>query len=167
MELDKEIADADRYRGVKYQLAEDCLQSALLARGLERPRAEVEQRLARAERIADEVGHTQQRLCVAYNTAWSAAWWFDDLDQMSRTYEIVEQLAIQSNQANDLELLTNLYMVLTSAVVSGRLDKQATKLETREAQLMEALGRIAADTDRPNNALQARTSLYLWNSNMP
>lgn len=42
-ELDAEIADTARYQGVEYQLAEDCLRSAELARGLELPRVEVDE----------------------------------------------------------------------------------------------------------------------------
>jgi hypothetical protein len=45
-ELDRQITDASRYRGLEYQLAQDCLESALLARGLERPRVEVDGRFA-------------------------------------------------------------------------------------------------------------------------
>ena len=39
-ELDKQIADPNRYVDTRFQLASDCYRSAILARGLERPRAE-------------------------------------------------------------------------------------------------------------------------------
>jgi hypothetical protein len=68
-ELDRQIADAERYRGVEYQLAQDCLESALLARGLERPRTEVDGRFARAERVARGINYTPQRLRIAYDKA--------------------------------------------------------------------------------------------------
>jgi len=82
-ELEEQIKDPARYAGVHYQLAEDCLRAALLARGLERPRHEVDGRFARAERIANEVGHRQQRLRIAYAKAWSAFWWYDDFNELN------------------------------------------------------------------------------------
>ena len=36
-ELDRRVADPSCYQGARYQLVEDCLRSAILARGLERP----------------------------------------------------------------------------------------------------------------------------------
>ena len=61
-ELDRQIEDSSRYLGTRYQLVEDCLRSALLARGLERSRSEVEDRFARADRLARGLNHKQQRL---------------------------------------------------------------------------------------------------------
>jgi uncharacterized membrane protein len=56
-ELDQQIDDQERYAGVEYQLAQDCLDSALLSRGLERPRTEIDGRFARAERVAKQVNY--------------------------------------------------------------------------------------------------------------
>ena len=47
-ELDLQIADQTRYNGARFQLAEDCLRGAVLARGLDRPCVEVEGRFAQA-----------------------------------------------------------------------------------------------------------------------
>src|SRR5208283_143510 len=60
--LEQEISDPERYKGVEYQLAEDCLQAGLLARHLELPRVEIEGRFQRAERIAEKVGNQRQML---------------------------------------------------------------------------------------------------------
>lgn len=59
-ELDKQTSDSERYVGARFQLASDCFRSAILARGLERPQAEVEARFEQAIRIADELGRTSQ-----------------------------------------------------------------------------------------------------------
>jgi hypothetical protein len=160
-ELEKQIEDTDRYQGVQYQLAQDCLRAALLARGLEYPRVEIEGRFARAERIAEKVGRAQQRLRIAYKWAWTAVWWFDDFDELNRLYDKVEELAAESNQATDLELLTNLWTVLSSGAVTGRLNHNTAKLEARTIRLRTAVESVASDGTRPNNALQARTSLLL------
>lgn len=160
-EIEKQIADSGRYEGVPFQLVEDCLRAALLARGLERPRVEIEGRFDRAERAAEKADLRQLRLRVAYNRAWTAAWWFDDIEDLNRLYEKVEALAVGTDQAEDLELLANLWTVLSASVLSGRLDNVTANLTGRTARLRAELERVASDEARPNNALQARTSLVL------
>lgn len=164
-ELEQQIDDPARYRGVEYQLAEDCLQAALLARGLELPRVEVEGRLQRAERIAERVNNRQQRLRVAYAKAWTAFWWYDDFDELNRLYDQVEDLAASSLQATDLELLANLWIVLHTTVRHGKLDLEAAKLDGRTIKLRVELERLASAKGRPNNALLARTEILLMDLN--
>jgi hypothetical protein len=91
-ELEAQLDDIKRYSGVEYQLVEDCLQASLLARGLELPRPDIEGRFSRAERLEAKFGTRQQRLRVAYNKAWTAYWWYDDLS-------VIVQAASPSNVA--------------------------------------------------------------------
>jgi hypothetical protein len=58
-ELEKAIADPELYAGAQYQLFEDCLRAALLARGLGRPRAEMDGLFIRAQRHRREIGQRQ------------------------------------------------------------------------------------------------------------
>lgn len=157
-ELDQQIEDVERYRGVKYQLAEACLESAMLARGLEKPRAEVEGRFGRAERIAAEVGHPQQQLRIVYARAWTAFWWHDDFSELSRLYTEVEKFSRDSEQADDLELLVNLWQLLRSSVLQKKLDAKNGDLDARTAMLKESLDRVAGNQSRPNNAAIASTN---------
>lgn len=53
-ELDRLIDDSERYQGSGFQLAGDCLQTALLARGLGRPRIEIDGRFDSAERMLNQ-----------------------------------------------------------------------------------------------------------------
>lgn len=158
-ELETQIQDPERYAGVEYQLAEDCLQAALIARNLELPRLKVEGRFDRAQRVADKVGHAQQRLRVAYERVWGDFWWYDDFDALNRLYDQVEELASGSVQATDLELLSNLWTVLDTTVARGQLTGEEAKLEVRTLRLRTELERLAADASRPGNAAKARTDL--------
>jgi hypothetical protein len=160
-ELDAEIANPDRYAGARYQLAEDCLRAALLARGLEKPRTEVEGYFSRADRIAAEIGNRPQRLRVAYNYAWTTIFWYNDHALLNSMYPIVESFAIESDQAGDVELPQNLWQVLTANVWRGVLTRDEAKLDSRREALATQLDRLSADSSRPNNALQARTSRLL------
>jgi hypothetical protein len=66
--LEAQIEDPTRYVGVGYQLVEDALRTAILARSLELPRTEIEGRFARAERLAKKTSR-RQLLRVIYQKA--------------------------------------------------------------------------------------------------
>ena len=160
-ELDQQVADPSRYQCARYQLVEDCLRSAILARNLERPRREVESRFAQADRLALDVNYNQQRLRIAYNRAWTAFWWYEDYTEFSQLYEDVEQRAEESILAYDVELLLNLWILLLPSMAAGRIQAQDAKIESRSQRLTTKLNAIVADSTRPNNALQARTNSIL------
>ncbi|WP_447978222.1 hypothetical protein [Candidatus Nitrospira bockiana] len=160
-EIEAQINDPARYAGIEYQLVEDCLRAAMIARGLELPRVQVDGRFQRAERLAEQVNHRQQRLRVLYARAWTAFWWYDDFTELNSLYDQVEGLAKGALQAQDLELLTNLWTVLNTTVAHGQLDAEAAKVRQRATTLRDELDRLAAEPGRPNNALQARTSRVL------
>lgn len=160
-ELEEQINDPNRYRGVEYQLAEDCYDAAVIARGLELPRVDVEGRFQRAVRIAERVGIRQQKLRIIYNLAWTEYWWYEDYETFNRLYNQVETLAISSEQANDIELLANLWSILHTAVKRGNIKEEIAALSKRTQTIKEELDRLVSDERRPNNALQARTSRLL------
>jgi tetratricopeptide (TPR) repeat protein len=155
--LDAAVADTARYRGAPFNLAQDALQSALLARGLERPRSEIEGRFLMAARIAENTSESQ-RLRIAYNRAWTAYWWFDDLAEFNRLYDEVAPVALASDNCDETELLLNLWQLLLPAAHKGAIAKDQAKLRQRHDALDAALTRIAANSARPNNAAQARTA---------
>jgi hypothetical protein len=159
--LEEEISDPARYQGVQYQLAEDCLRAAVLARGLEHPRTEIEGLFKRAERIAEKVGHEQQLLRIAYAKAWTAFWWHDDFDALNQLYDQVESLAAKSENASDLERLLNLWQLLVSTIRQDKFKASQVKLGARTKKLKVALNRLASEKERPNNALAARSNLLL------
>jgi len=154
-ELERQIGDPARYRGIEYQLVEDSLEAALLARGLERPRIEVDGRFDRAVRMAEQYGTRQQKLRTAYNRAWTLFWWYEDYPAFTRAYDDVEQLAKGSSLAQDIGLLKNLWQLLYSAAANKRIDTQA-KLVERTAILKQELQRLEQDKARAANALEAR-----------
>ena len=160
-ELEREIADPDRYLGARYQLIEDALRAAILARGLGRPRTEIEGLFLRADRLASDPEQPRQRLRVVYNHAWTVVFWFGDYRQLNSLYDIVEGYALKSDQMEEVELIQNLWTVLMTQVRRGVLSKLDAKLDSRRDALNAVLKRLASDNTRPNNALRARTSLAL------
>lgn len=166
-ELDKQVADPDRYQNARYQLVEDCLRTAILARGLERPRNEVDSRFAHAERLATDLGIRQQQMRVAYSRAWTAHWWHEDYVAFCKHYDQVGELVKGSDQASDAERLVALWQLLPPLVVAGHLSAEDARVKTRQERLLEILKQMSTDSSRPNNALQARTFLALVNAIVP
>lgn len=155
-ELNAQISDPSRYAGAHYQLVEDCVRAAKLARSLDKPRHEVESRFAMADRLAQELAIPQQQLRVAYHRAWTAHWWFEDYVEFLRLYEEVERFALLSQEAQDQERLLNLNHLLVGIDERGILPKDKTKADDRRAVLVKHLELLEADVARANNALFAR-----------
>jgi len=157
--LDQALADPQAYGAARYQQAEDALRAAILARGLERPRTEVEGLFVRAGRLADALGGDKLRLRVAYAYAWTAMFWLDDTAVANEQYAVVESIGLASNQMEEVDRVQNLWMVLSSQVQRGAISAEEAKIEAREVRLSQTLEALAADGTRPNNALRARTAL--------
>ncbi len=118
-ELDRQVADPSRYQGARYHLVEDCLRSAILARGLESPRNEVESRFAQADRLAQDLDYRQQRLVA-----------------------MLEAIAADpARQNNALQARTDLALMrITQAYQAGRSDQ----LESGWRELSQIVDKFAA-----------------------
>jgi hypothetical protein len=160
-ELEIQIQDSVRYKGVEYQLFEDCLEAAILSRGLELPRVETDGRFLRAERVAQQYGTIQQLLRCAYAKAWTAFNWYDDFHTFNLLYDDVERFTIGSTQATDLQLLVNLWFLLRASVSLSFIETSASKLDERTARLRSELKRLQFERHRPSNALHARSNELL------
>lgn len=160
-ELDSQIGDPDRYAGVGYQLAEDCLETALLARGLDRPRTEVDGRFDRAERMARQHGTERQLLRITYHRAWTATCWYEDYAEFTRLYDLAESLGLGTENVWDLDRLVILWQVGITLQRNGGVPAADTLWSERTTQLRVALKVISEDDGRPTSSLMARTLLTI------
>ena len=160
-ELDVQIDDPDRYGGVGHQLAEDCLETALLARGLDRPRTEVDGRFDRAERMARDHGTERQLLRFTSHRAWTAVCWYEDYLEFERLYANAESLGLGTDNVWDLERLVILWQIGISSQGGGSDPEWGDRWRERTAQLRGALTAIAGDVGRPTSSLMARTELAI------
>ena len=156
--LDARISDPSRASSL---VAVDMLDAALAARGLERPRSEVEGRFAQARRAARKAGNQLLEYKIVYNWAWTANFWFDDFDLLSELYGEAADLAAGVGHAELVSMLANLWSVLRMAVLAGALDETKARISDRKVALAKMLAEIAGDETRPNNALHPR-SLQLF-----
>jgi len=149
--LDNEIEDAAGGR-VTLELVEKSLQSALLARNLDKPRMEVDGRFDRAERLARGISSTRQQHRIWYQRAWTTIWWFNDPTEGLRLYDLLAAEILQSEWIWDLEELVNLWLALQV----GQLPEAE-----RTAALRVALQRHADDRAKETSSLWARTQMLL------
>ena len=160
-ELDSQIDDPDRYAGVGHPLAEDCLETALLARGLDRPRTEVDGRFDRAERMAREHGTERQLLRITYHRAWTATCWYEDHAEFERLYEFAASPGLGTDNVRDLERLAILWQVGITWQRSKGVPEDDAQWGERARQLRCALKAIAEDGGRPTSSVMARTPLAI------
>lgn len=164
-EIEQSIDDPDAFAGMERQRVTEALLAAKLSRNMERPRHETDGRFLRAVRLAEADGTYRQKLEAKYEYIWTAFWWFDDFQFLKDSYETFETLALKSDHALNLEFLSNLLQLFVNSVIHNHMSRDECRLEERTARLKEALEKIAADKDRPNNALEAQTSLLIIRMN--
>ncbi len=140
-------------------LVDDALSAAELARSLERPRGEVEDLFARADRLALKCGTLRQRVEVAYQEARTAFWWYEDEAAMPDLYMKVEERAKGSRNAYDIERLVTLWHILEGCIDQEHYSQRPSWLEERTKTLKVELERLAAEKTRPSTALQAEMFL--------
>ena len=158
-EVEKRIQETLQAGQFGAALVDDALQTADLARNLERPRAEVEGRYARADQLARQYGSPRQQVEVAYQWAWTLFCWLEDYSAFGEQYGVVQERARGSRNAYDLERLSTLWFALQGAVGRGELDAQSVSYNTRTDTLITELQRLRGEKDRPSTALQAETLL--------
>ncbi|MGE3507810.1 MAG: tetratricopeptide repeat protein [Vicinamibacterales bacterium] len=160
-DIEKSLDDPQSFAGMEMQRVTEALVAAKLSRNLERPRTETDGRFARAVRLAETRGTYRQRLETNYEWIWTGFWWFDDIALLNQSYDAFETLALNTDHVKNLEFLCNLAQNLYNAVLHGHISADEARLADRVKRLSDRLEAMAADTHRPNNALEARTSLLV------
>jgi len=158
-DIEADLTEPSAFVGMEMQRATEALVAAKLARELELPRTDVDGRLLRAVRLADDGGTHRQQLTARYETLWTRFWWFDDIKAIIDGYDDFEALVIKSEHATNLEMLCNLAQLLFNVVIHSLLTSEQAGLLPRIARLSSRLAELASDSGRPNNALEAKTSL--------
>lgn len=160
-DIERALANPDAFQGMERQRVTEALVAAKLSRNLERPRTETDGRFIRAIRLAEADGSAYQKLEAHYEALWTEFWWFDDVNLVNQSYSVFEKMVLGSTDARDYELLGNLFQLLVNSVIHKLLTPETAQLDARAAKLRQGLEAVAADGTRPNNALEAQTSLLI------
>lgn len=164
-DIERLIDDPEAFCSMERQRVTEALVAAKLSRNLELPRTETDGRFLRAIRLADADGTYRQQLEARYEHVWTSFWWFDDFQFLKDSYEPFETLALNSDHAINLEFLCNLLQLLVNSVIHGHMSRDECRLDERTSRLKLALEQIALKEDRPNNSLEAQTSLLIIRMN--
>lgn len=157
-ELETQIVDPQRYGPAHYQLVEDCIEAALLDRGLGSPRDEVSGRFERAIRLAEKFGARVQLLRAKYLETWTNYWWFDDLAALRTGFLDLTSEFLEDATVWDLDYLVNLAIAVRSSCrLDGFEPSQAHQATVK--RIVDALEVLAARTGQPTQAAWARTLL--------
>lgn len=151
--LESRIQESASDQIVGFVTVDDCIEAAVISRELERPLSETEGRFSRAENMAAKYGSLHQRIRCAYDRAWTTFFWFEDIPKFAELYEVVESHAKDSQAIYDLELLTNLWMLLHGHA------QDLTDYERHTSFLIDQLTAQSANKETPSAALQARAFL--------
>ena len=134
---------------------DDCIDAAILSRGLGYPRTTVEGRFQRAQRVSENHGTPHQRLVSVYQWAWTLFWWYEDFSSFAKLYAEVEGYAKGTENVHDLQLLSNLWFLLSVLARSDSIEM--TEFDERTNVLAFELERITQEEGRPSAALQAKS----------
>ena len=154
--LETNIVDVNRYKGVEYQLVEDCLQSALLSRGLEDSRDIIDGKFLRAKRIAKKYRLKFQEFEVNYHHAKTSFWWFEDYLATDQMYNEVEEYCLSSSESSVLQKIVTLFVLLSTAFKEEKIDIEKEILIKRKEALIKRINQLGSEESRPSNALWAK-----------
>lgn len=157
--IEKRIQEALQKSQIGTALVEDALDAADHARALERPRAEVQGRYARADQLAQRYGSSRQQVEAAYQWAWTLYWWYEDYTAFIEQYSVVENRVRGSRNAYDLERLFTLWFTIHALNRREVIDAMSDVYQQHTATLVAELERLSKEEDRPSTALQAKTAL--------
>ena len=151
--IENRIRETVENETTTFVTVDDCIAAACISRELERPKLETVGRFERAENLASRFGTTRQKVQCAYDRAWTSFFWFEDIPEFVKQYSIVEHHSENSRNIYDLELLTNLWMLLHGHA------QELCDYEKRTNTLLELLTKFSENDETPTAALEAKAFL--------
>lgn len=158
-EINKEIEEALSNGIVTITIINKALNAALLARGMGKPRSEVEGLFDRALKLAENIGLQEQLYSVKYEKAWTTFFWFEDFEKFIQLYDELEPLAEVSININTIERQNNLARLLRVLQYEGQYSKDI--IQTRLDKLKRLLVQFANNDTKPSASHQAKMLLAI------
>lgn len=161
-ELEIKIQNPNRYLEYDFQLVEDALEAAILARQLERPREEIEGKLDRAIRFCKKVNLNRQWIRIYYQKAWTYLYYFDDYPAFIDAYNHFKEYFPIEPSASELEYYVNLFNSLRGLCATNcNLEDYKISIDEEKKILYNVLEIISNDNKRPSSSLIAKIDLTI------
>lgn len=156
-DIEKNINKTDRYFEIDFQLVEDCLESAILSRMLELPKAEVMGKFERAMKFAVKLGNSQQIIRIHYQKAWTLINWYDDYQNFYDEFSQFKVLVKKDPNLDNIELYFNLYNILRT-ISNFKEVKEVSVIDfsSIEKEFVELLKQCSINENKPSSALLSK-----------
>ncbi|HXS59326.1 MAG TPA: hypothetical protein VN703_00755, partial [Candidatus Sulfopaludibacter sp.] len=154
-EIGNKINDTKRYFETDYQLVEDAIEAAVLARMLEKPKDEVIGKFDRALRFGQKLKNEQQLGRIYYQRAWTYIHWYDDYKNFITEFNYFKSHTVDYPNISNLELYTNLLNILRGIF----FQKTEVDIDLKEEEKIyyDLLDECIKDISKPTTALVGRT----------
>lgn len=162
-ELEIQINSPNRFFEIDFQLFEDCLESAIISRMLELPKAEVIGRFERAMNFANKLKNIQLQIRVHYQFAWTLINWYDDYKPFYDEFLIVKELVQKEPNINNIEFYLNLTNILkTISNIEEVKDLLIIDNEKEEQDFILFITKCSQNNEKPSTSLLAKFHLSFF-----
>lgn len=159
-ELENQINSPNRFFEIDFQLVEDCLESAIISRMIELPKAEVIGKFERALKFANRLNNIQLKIRIHYQLGWTLINWYDEYKLFYNEFLNVKELVNQEPNINNIEFYLNLFNILiTISNVEEVKDILVVDYEIEGQDLKTFLTKCSQNQTKPSTSLLA--SFYL------
>lgn len=162
-DLEHQINSPNRFFEIDFQLIEDCLESAIISRMLELPKAEVIGKFERALKFADKLNNIQLRIRVHYQLGWTLISWYDEYKLFYDEFLSVKELVNKEPNINNIEFYLNLSNILkTISNIEEAEDVLIVDHEKEDQELMSFLTKCSQNKNKPSTSLLAKFYLAFF-----
>lgn len=162
-ELEKEINSSNRAFDIDFKLIEDCLESAILSRMLELPKAEVIGKFERALKFANKLNNIQLKIRVHYQFAWTLINWYDDYKTFYDEFLLVKELVQNEPNISNIEFYLNLVNILqTISNIEEATNLILVDFDNESKDLVLFLDLCCENKNKPSTALLAKFYLAFF-----
>ncbi|MDM1373820.1 hypothetical protein [Myroides marinus] len=155
-ELENQINSPNRFFEIDFQLVEDCLESAIISRMIELPKAEVIGKFERALKFANRLNNIQLKIRIHYQLGWTLINWYDEYKLFYNEFLNVKELVNQEPNINNIEFYLNLFNILiTISNVEEVKDILVVDYEIEGQDLKTFLTKCSQNQTKPSTSLLA------------
>lgn len=149
---------------VDFQLVEDCLESAILSRMLELPRAEVIGKFDRAFKFVFKLKNNQQMIRVHYQKAWTLINWYDDYLEFYNEFLSLKALIQNEPNLENIELYFNLFNILrTISNIEEVQNFVKIEYSLEESEFIQLLKKCVENKEKPSTSLLSEIYISIIN----
>jgi len=158
-EIEEKINNTNRYFEYDYQLVEDALEAAILARMLEKPKDEVIGKFNRVLKLGQKLKNEQQLTRIHYQRAWTYIYWYNEYSNFVLEFRSLKKYVKQDPNINSLELNYNLLNILSVIAHDPEIKKEIPDInyENEENEYRDILENRISNVSKPTTSLIANT----------